>query len=391
MDNQLNNIKNEALNIRLTDAEKSAMKARIFGVPSPATVTPSQSPYFFFSYQFVHSRILVPMAVFVVVFVSGSTAAAAQGALPGDVLYPVKVSINETVEVALAGTSLVAKAEVSAKLAERRVEEAEALAARGELTEETGHALAANFEAHAEATEELASQVEASDPAAATQIRTKLDSSLSAHSAILATLSGTDAEENKGADVVAAKVIARADTAGVATFNARLSKGEAAGTMMAMTMVAQDMATGSASTTGEVSLEGDMIDEREVDHDEARAAAQLQERAANALQEARKSFDAQKKKLATSTTAQVEAEFSLIDTEMSAGSAALGANSYAEAQMHFTEALKKSIRLYTLLKAQEKLERNIITPVLEQKLIIDVDFENEFDSRTVSSPVAPML
>ena len=137
----LHNIRNEAEKIRLSGAEKSAMRASIFGTPTPVVLHRS-------SYVFLSPRYLVPLFVVLVVFIGGGTTSAAQGALPGDLLYPVKVSINETVEVALAPTPA-AKAEVQVRLAERRVEEAQKLSSQGRLNKKTAETLTVDFDEHA--------------------------------------------------------------------------------------------------------------------------------------------------------------------------------------------------------------------------------------------------
>src|SRR3989338_9046963 len=131
----LNNLKHEADKIRLTSLEKSAMRARIFE---------TRSVYVFMSY---HVRMsLAGLVLFV--FAGTGTVSAAQGALPGDLLYPVKVSINEKVEVALAPTPA-AKAEVQVRLAERRVEEAQKLSSQGRLNKKTAKILSDDFDEHA--------------------------------------------------------------------------------------------------------------------------------------------------------------------------------------------------------------------------------------------------
>jgi|SRR3989344_3315723 len=137
----LNNLKHEADKIRLTSAEKSAMRARIFGAPSPLAV--KHSPYVFMSY---HMRMALA-GLLLFVFAGTSTVSAAQGSLPGDLLYPVKVSINEKVEVALAPTPA-AKAQVQVRLAERRVDEARELSVRGRLDEKTAKILTDDFDEH---------------------------------------------------------------------------------------------------------------------------------------------------------------------------------------------------------------------------------------------------
>ena len=137
----LNNLKAEASHIRMSTAERSSMKASIFGKVSPLPNTPS--PFFLFSYQF--RMALAGLLVFVLAGIG--TVSAAQGALPGDLLYPVKVSVNEKVEIALAPTPA-AKVEVQVRLAERRIDEARELSVRGRLDDKTAKTLTDDFDEH---------------------------------------------------------------------------------------------------------------------------------------------------------------------------------------------------------------------------------------------------
>lgn len=380
---ELNNLKTESAKLRLTPGEKTAMKARIFGMPSPAAATPKESPYFIFSFQFMQARVLAPLAVFLVVFAGGSTAAAAQGALPGDVLYPIKISVNEAIKVALA-TTPVARAEVSAELAVRRVEEAEVLASRGELTQETGEKLAANFEAHAEDANVLAREVEEQDPAAAESLRTKLDSSLSAHGEILAmlTMGGADANQ-EATGVVAAKVLSRTIASALpARSPAALRSSKAApapasvenqATTMVMSLnIASDAATSSEATgTVTVSLEDDMIEDVP-DPAQETEAAQLRVRAIAQVAAARERFEDGKAKLAAGTITQVSGEFAAIEQLMDLASTTLATGHYGEAQNDYAAALRRATKIDVLLKAQFNFKQNIISPILEKVLEVDI-------------------
>ncbi len=358
MNNKLNNLKTAADEIRLSHAEKSAMKAQVFGMPSPKTVAPKSSPYFIYSFQFINARVLAPLAVLVVVFAGAGTAAAAQGTLPGDLLYPVKVSVNEAIEVALA-TTPVARAQVESSLAQRRVEEAEALAAQGNLTAEQGEALALQFEAHAESAKELADQVATDDPDTATNLRATLDTSLSAHGAILAAL-GEDNTRNRGTDTVVASVLARADQES----SARIAAAEQSGAPQAKLMtISFTVATGTAKSA-DTMVASDASTNLE-NLEEKGAVQKLRSRAAAALLDARKRFD-RSKELDATTTAQVESEFKEIGVLLADGDSALAINNYAQAQAQFSDAFKASIHLNVLLRAQEKLDTNVISPILEQ-------------------------
>ncbi len=368
----MDNLKQEAYKLRMTPEEKAAMKASVFGMPSPLAAQPSS--YFPHTFQFLHTRVLVPAFAFVLIFGGVGTAAAAQGSLPGDILYPVKLSINEAVEVALA-TTPVARAEVSAKLAERRVEEAETLASRGELNAEVGEELAANFEEHAETVATLTADIETEDPEVATSLRAKLDSSLLAHGAILATLTQGGAQENQeGTGVVAAKVLARTSaSARVAYAPATLRTAKVApvaNTMMLM--VASDTATGSEAT-GTLSLENDMIDTRSSGDEQA--ALRAQARANETFAAIRKVFEDNKEDLSAAVITQVSGEFAAIQAQMELGSTTLNSGHFDEAQADYTEALSRTTRLGVLLKAQARLDVNIITPILEGPMEVDAPLD----------------
>jgi hypothetical protein len=374
---ELNNLKNESNKLRLTPQEKAAMKARIFEVPSPATLAPRQSPYFLFAYQFMQARVLAPLAVVLVVFAGAGTAAAAQGSLPGDALYPVKVSVNEAVEVALA-TTPVAKAQVQAKLAQRRVEEAEVLAAQGTLTPDTSEQLAANFETHAQAAAELTDDVAEVDPDTGASLEANLDSSLAAHSAILATLGQDDASSSDdGADSesLATRVLARADAgrapkaAKAVTLSAPAPEARMAAQPAAFSA---EVATSDASTTED---DGVAAEESAPAADPAQesVARKLMARAQDAIVYARANFNDTKDDLDATTSAQVADKLSEIDALMVAGGAALDAHEYAQAEAEFTEALGASIKLSTVLIAQQKIPRNIVAPILRGHLIINAD------------------
>lgn len=88
-------------------------------------------------------------ALLIAVLIGGGTTYAAEGAVPGDLLYPVKVEVNENVKSAFA-LSNEAEAELQARLAKERLEEAEELAARGELQGDAAADLRTRLQAHYE-------------------------------------------------------------------------------------------------------------------------------------------------------------------------------------------------------------------------------------------------
>jgi hypothetical protein len=163
---------------RLTDAERSRVHAALRAAMTPEE---SSSPYFIHAWTF---RAAVAFAV--VLVITGGTAYAAEGALPGDLLYSVKVDVNEPVTGALAFTPE-AKAAWHTQVAETRLAEAEALAEKGTLDATTSNALAADFNEHANAVASISGDVAVSDPKSGNDISARF-SSVVAHrgAAILA-------------------------------------------------------------------------------------------------------------------------------------------------------------------------------------------------------------
>lgn len=151
MNTLFKHLKKEASQIRLESSEKRAMLERLYeaqyGSSTFPHLLPIRSPY----WRFLAPRLAAYSLVGVLVVGIG-TVSAAQGALPGDILYPVKVNIAEPLEAALA-VSQSGKAEANARFAERRVREIEVLAERGTLDATTTEQVARNFEYHADQVE----------------------------------------------------------------------------------------------------------------------------------------------------------------------------------------------------------------------------------------------
>jgi hypothetical protein len=91
----------------------------------------------------------MPIAIIIAIILAGGASITANNALPGDMLYGVKVGVNENVEKAFS-LSAEAKARTAEKHAEERLEEAEKLSAEGKLTADVKADLVTKFNAQAE-------------------------------------------------------------------------------------------------------------------------------------------------------------------------------------------------------------------------------------------------
>ena len=105
----------------LSEAERSALRARVVAMTA-MTATPVVSPFRFYK----HRRSVAVVGVASLFLLSAGASFAAETALPGDTLYPVKVQVNEGVQRVLARTPE-AKASVAKKEVERRAVEVETL------------------------------------------------------------------------------------------------------------------------------------------------------------------------------------------------------------------------------------------------------------------------
>lgn len=95
------------------------------------------------------------IAGLLIVALGGSSAGAAslaEQALPGDLLYPIKVNVNEEMRAALA-TTPEKKADIALARAERRIDELNTLAARGDLSEKVRTEIDNRIDEHVHAAE----------------------------------------------------------------------------------------------------------------------------------------------------------------------------------------------------------------------------------------------
>lgn len=362
MTQYLKNIRAEAEKLQMTPTEKEAIRARLMkeigATLSPVVV--QKTPYFGW---FISPRSFAP-ALALLLLVGVSTASAAQGSLPGDILYPVKISINEQVESAFAvGTE--AKAQLHAELANRRLEEAQALAVAGKLHSEAADVLEANFNTHAETAETLAIALEPEKPAVATEVKAKLSNLISTQSAILVELGddSIDAPTKENTYKLSARVLARntKHSADTVAFNAVTSKRSASVPAPAAMMAPATLSVTIATEPPVVAEATTMV---AADPAAQKTATELHARAIKLLEEARKEYKEISGSLDASTTAQVNAEFTAAENYITNGKAMLEAGDAESAKAEFTAALQTAAKLYTVLKAQAKFERNIIKPLL---------------------------
>ena len=125
---------NNASEIYLNGEEKSIIRKSLSDFIS---AHPAPSPYINrFMFWTREKKYLVPTALGIVLLLGVGASALAGNTLPGDVLYPIKINVNEKLESMLATTPK-AVAQVGITQAVRRLTEAEALQSKGELSTST--------------------------------------------------------------------------------------------------------------------------------------------------------------------------------------------------------------------------------------------------------------
>lgn len=191
--------------LKLSPLEKSDILARTFSVieqidavsehaiPSPIFVsnkTNIKSSFFSAWGSYISSKKFVPaFAAVLLLVMTGGVSLAAEGALPGDSLYSLKINVNEQVRD-LAAVTPSAKGHVAVEATERRLQEAATLSARGQLNNEKKAIVQKEFIKHADQVKnQVASLVSENDITGAQEIAANFESSLRAHEVILEKIS----------------------------------------------------------------------------------------------------------------------------------------------------------------------------------------------------------
>ena len=342
-------LKKEAQAIRLSTREREVMLLALEKVMRPHAPLKSSirifpSPYIFFAPRLISSLAFV----LILAVVGGSTAYAAEGAVPGDLLYPIKLNVNETVASAFA-VSPEAKATVHARLAERRMQEAESLAARGTLTAEIKEELEANLEGHAQIIQDSVALVEEGDPVVAADISTRFESALSAHSAVIARLGG-HAESR----------VSRYESENFARSlkerGERLARADGGISMKAERNASGDIALSTFARGSESGVTAAVV----VRDSDAAFITRLENNASTTLDEAETGFAALKWSLDATTSARVQAQINkirgLIETFRKQK-----ANMSSEKDQ-IERAFKDAVTVKAFIEAQQKFQGHVLFP-----------------------------
>lgn len=369
MNNSLKKLKKEAQGIRLSSRERAVLRARIFGVPS-AEATPS--PYVY-HYRWLSIRFAVPTAALLVVALGGGTVYAAQGSLPGDTLYSVKVNVSEPVREVLA-LSQSAKAEFHTAVVKTRLEEAETLVAKGQLSASSTKTLEDNLQKHIAAAEAITETLSTEDPEGAEEAATTLDSSLAAHSAVLARMGDesedSDTREHSAQLALAVRPVSRqlarthsdtstveandttravVETATTQTLSLSLPQGEDDEQDNVVNMAAKFAPAPAATSAEAVGQEGE-TEKQEIGN---KNSDRLSGRARMQFADLKRQFAKVRDKLGTSTAAELEARLQAVGELIEEGES--------------TQALRDSIELSTFIKAGDTFDGRLLEKLLDNR------------------------
>ncbi|MDB5238058.1 MAG: hypothetical protein JWM46_328 [Candidatus Kaiserbacteria bacterium] len=175
---------------------------RFFGIFDPAT----------------SNARLVPAFMVMVLVVGVGTSYAAENALPGDALYPIKIYFNENVQGSLA-VSQASKAEWNTELMTRRLEEAESLTAQDRLTPVARTDIQTQLLRSADEFDKNVAALASTDDGAVAvaTAQSNLEASLVAHVHVLAALTAdVPAVQSAAADSIMATAANQANDSAVA-------------------------------------------------------------------------------------------------------------------------------------------------------------------------------
>ncbi|MHB8652142.1 MAG: DUF5667 domain-containing protein [Minisyncoccota bacterium] len=171
-------LKKERLSVYEKYVMRRALVRHIHAIPSPYG---QPSPM---TGVWVRSRALVISTVVGVFLISTTISYAASVALPGDVLYPVKLSINEPMKIFFARTPE-AQAQAHMAIAAERLTEAEQLALRGDLSENKTVFLGGQASQNINRALATVAVLKKTDSDRADELQNKIDATINAHAIVL--------------------------------------------------------------------------------------------------------------------------------------------------------------------------------------------------------------
>ena len=309
--------------LTLITYEKAAMRVRLAAFADERVLKSVRHSFFRSLFQFARKPAVAVVAV--CILASASTAWAAEGSLPGDLLYPVKLNVNEEIWSALS-LSPQAQAEWDVRRTERRLEEAETLLAAGRLDAYAVLEIQNNFDSQARLVEDRLADFQARGKTDdQVEVSTNLETTLRAHDQVLSTLrsrhgQGGSGSAGQGVDDLISKVRQQAASAA-------LQRGQA------------ERQSGDKS------------------NDELRRDAEGKRQSAKAaLQEADRVIQDVQVRVGSAGVSAAQAKLSAVLERIVSGEAKFAAGAYADAASIFSEAIRTASEVKIFAQASLRLD-----------------------------------
>lgn len=196
MDLSFRNRINKLRAIRLTQNEKKAIRSRLAAYLEQHPVQQDQNALILHRFTFKFSYVAMAL-ILTVVLSSTGISYAAEGAVPGDLLYPVKVDVLEPLHAAVVLTPT-AKLQWEVTKVDRRLKEAEALIQRDSLSPAISTNLSQRVQNTANTIDRHIASLKANDNfAAAAGATSALSAILQAHAEVLTHLATHNSAEHQ--------------------------------------------------------------------------------------------------------------------------------------------------------------------------------------------------
>ncbi len=200
MINDLDKINELTRNVRMSAEEKSEMRGNILRAvrdkaPARPILEGGYSIFSRFNINLKPAAAGVYAAILLSIGLGSAASYAAQGALPGDALYAVKIGVNERIQEVLA-FSIESKAEVEADISEARLFEAAKLVEENRFTDENRTSIEDNFLRHAGKVQVRIEELKKKGRSrVAADLSARFETSLEAHAQILEKLDGEEMDK----------------------------------------------------------------------------------------------------------------------------------------------------------------------------------------------------
>lgn len=264
------------------------------------------------------------MVALVLVLGGGSISYAAEKALPGDMLYPVKIHVNENLRAAVSLTAE-ARSGLMIERAGRRLEEIEKLTLSGRLDSRASAKVTENFSAEiakvSKAIENFGTQGKVD---AAAQASSNLEAVLQAHKKILLKAVTQSSKKSPESENILEKVDEK------------------------------KLEVSKARKEIEAKISGIEKPRLAVSAKKSKAAAE------NKIQEAEKFIEKWEEKLGEKTSAEARAKLHGANFSLERGETELRAKNYAEAFALFQQAHRTAQEAKVLLRARQELDIEIV-------------------------------